>query len=212
MKIAINQTIVNKAQTQEDQKRMTGTYQNVDLTQKQLAEHINQGHAFCAQHKNKWRNGSNFTCAGFLAVDIDHGLSIDEAQQDELVRCYAAILYTTPRHTSENHRFRIIFELERDITTAEEMNKAFLGVIKKFGGDPRCKDPCHQFYGSKDSNPTVFGKKLPNSELDALILLGREATSQHDHSNQDGSKQRSVIRSTLLLDEDDIVKDASGNE
>ena len=43
------------------------------------ADQINAGYAFCAQHKNKRRKSTNFAGAGFLAVDIDEGMTIDEA-------------------------------------------------------------------------------------------------------------------------------------
>lgn len=191
--------------------KITTTFENVDISTEELGRLVNCGHAFCGQHKNKRKASANFTCAGFLAVDIDHGLSLEQAQENEFVQRCAAILYTTPSHTPEHHRFRIVFELERDITDAEEMKNAYRGISKKFGGDPSCTDACRMFYGSKDSNPILLGNKLPNNELKELIQLGKEATNQHDTIKHDGSKQRSVLRSSRTLDEDDPVQDADGN-
>lgn len=121
VKIAINRNTVNKATTKEDHRRVTFTYQNVDLIADQLAGEIDKGHAFCAQHKDKHRKSAHFTCAGFLAVDIDHGMTWDEALASPFVAQYATLLYTTPSHTAEANRFRILFELESDITDAQQL-------------------------------------------------------------------------------------------
>ena len=41
--------------------------------------------------------------------------------EDEIVRDHLTILYTTPSHTSERHRFRLIFALPRTIESAIEI-------------------------------------------------------------------------------------------
>lgn len=184
MKLAINRNAINKVPVSDPHFGMiTKTYMNVDVTQEAFAWAINQGFAFCAQHKNQRRASNNFTCAGFTAADIDHGLRLEEALQQEFVKQYASVAYTTPSHTDEIHRFRIVFETERDITDPKEMRDAYNGVIKKFGGDPSCTDPCRQFWGSKDSNPQVLGNILPNSVLEELITLGQE-TPRRDHTRK----------------------------
>jgi hypothetical protein len=121
VKIAINRNTVNKATTKEDHRWVTFTYQNVDLIADQLAGEIDKGHAFCAQHKDKHRKSAHFTCAGFLAVDIDHGMTWDEALASPFVAQYATLLCTTPSHTPEADWFRIVFELESDITDAQQL-------------------------------------------------------------------------------------------
>ena len=42
-------------------------------------------------------------------------LTIDEAMASPFVRDNATVIYTTPRHTPEEHRFRIVFVLDRRI-------------------------------------------------------------------------------------------------
>src|SRR5271169_1770745 len=139
MKIAINPHIIDKA-SRTVLSEHTGTFQNVDLTAAELAQDIKNGYAFCAQHKNKWRQQSNFTESGFLAVDIDHGLTVQDALDDDYVQTYASIVYTTPSHTDEFHRFRIVFELDKPITDTGRMRDALTGLIMRLGGDASCKD------------------------------------------------------------------------
>ena len=130
MKIAINRHVINKATEKNEFALLARAFENVDVTQQELAELINRGFAFCAQHDNQHRKSTNFTKAGFIAVDIDHGLSIEEALNHPFVQQYASIFYTTPSHTDDNHRFRLIFELDRDIESAVEMKMAYKGISK----------------------------------------------------------------------------------
>ncbi len=62
--------------------------ENVDLNQEELAQSINLGYAFCAQHKNGRRKSANFTEAGFLAVDIDEGKN-----RNRLLRTYRILVH-----------------------------------------------------------------------------------------------------------------------
>lgn len=211
MKIAINKNAVNRVEGASAFREIIKTFENVDISIEELGRVVNNGHAFCAQHKNNRKASENFTGAEFLAVDIDHGMTLEHAMASDFVKNYASMLYTTVSHTLEHHRFRIVFELEREITDAEEMKNAYRGISKKFGGDPSCTDACRMFFGSKDSNPTTFGNKLPKNELDDLILFGAESINQHDATNHNGQTQRSVLRSSRTLDEDVMVKDANGN-
>ncbi len=173
MLIAINRNIINKV-SEEILKANNGTYENVNISIHDFAGLVNQGFAFCAQHKGNWRNTSNFTGSGFLAVDIDHGLTLEAAQEDDFFKQYASIIYTTPSHKPDAHRFRIVFELEEPITDTDRMRYALTGLILRFGGDRNCKDACRLFFGSSGSNPAVFGKRLPNLEIDKLVIRAQE--------------------------------------
>jgi hypothetical protein len=207
MLLAINENIIDKASSDVISEN-TGTFRNVNLTPQQFAEHIKLGHAFCAQHKDGWRKSANFTVSGMLAVDIDQGLSVQDALDDEFVQDYASILYTTPSHTEEFPRFRIVFELEVPITDAQKMRHAQTGLINRFGGDGSCKDACHMFYGSTTSKPIVFGKKLPEQTVEELVTRVIETKNAYWFAGE--RKEKSNIRSVLVLARNTQVKLESG--
>jgi len=209
MKVAINRTVIGKP-PREDMGKMTFTYENVDLNQKELADSINLGYAFCAPHKNGHRKSANFTVAGFLAVDVDKGMTVQEALDHEFTKKHAAILYTTPSHTEDFPKFRVVFELKTTITTPDEMKKAYRGIIRIYGGDPSCKDACRQFFGSKDCDPQVFNNILSSSTLDKLILIGEESINQTDTATGSSGPERHAVVSRIVLDLDEPVKDADG--
>ena len=77
MKIAVNKNVTGKPDSSHWQIHavMTKTYKNLDITPRKLAEFVQKGYAFCAQHKNQWRKSANFTACDFLTVDIDDDMT-----------------------------------------------------------------------------------------------------------------------------------------
>lgn len=213
LKLAINRHIINKIESQSDPRWeiFTAQCENVELTIAEFSDHINQGHAFCAQHKNRKKN-ANFIGTNIVTVDIDKDMTVEQALADPFVRQYGTLLYTTPSHTPDQHRFRLIFMSDRIITDSEEMKLAYKGIIRKFGGDDSCSDACRGFFGSTGSNPIILGNVLPNDELTKLIVLGGEkrvsATVCSDTGNELGGK--STQTSSDPLEKNQMVKLARG--
>ncbi|MBB5371078.1 MULTISPECIES: hypothetical protein [unclassified Janthinobacterium] len=211
MKIAINEKIDYKPENGDSAAfwSLANEFSNVDISLEELAHHINMGHSFCAQHEGS-RKSENFICAGYLAVDIDSGTTLAEALENEWVKRYAALIYVTWSHTDTYNRFRIVFELNRVITDAQEMRAAFIGLIRKFGGDHSCKDVCRIFFGSKGRQQFILGNTLPNDILDDLIENGK-IKKVNAESGDETNAGTSAIRSSRQLDVDHIVKTAEGS-
>lgn len=210
MKISINDKVNYKPETGDPAFwSLTHEFVNVDISIEQLANHIKLGYSFCAQHQPH-RSAANFTCAEYLAVDIDNGMTLAEALEHDWVKKYAAMVYVTWSHTDTDNRFRIVFELARTITDAQEMRSAFIGLIRKFGGDGACKDVCRIFYGCKDGEQCMLGNVLPNEILDELIKVGN-AKKVSAESGDESSNSTSAVRSNRYLDADLLVKTASGS-
>ena len=197
MLIAINRHLVNKA-SKDDIAKANSKFESIDLDATSLAAEIKKGHAFCAQHRPGSRKSSGFIRAGFLAVDIDHGLTLDAARSDPYFRQFASILYTTPSHTDEKHRFRIVFELETPIGDERDMAQALTGLAARFGGDGACTDACRMFFGSSASTPETYAHRLPASEVAHLIIRGGERRTLSDSVGEEGSR-RSAVRSRIDL-------------
>ena len=209
MLIAVNRQIVNKA-SGEILKRTNGQFENLDITPEKLAALIDHGYAFCAQHRDGWRSAKNFTVSGFLAVDIDHGLSVETVLSDPYFQQYGCLLYTTPSHKSDAHRFRVLFELETPITDGAELRRALTGLIIKFGADGACKDPCRLFFGSKESSPVLVGKQLPVFEVEALQIRADEGGVRSASSGDSKQGPPSAVRSRLSIGIDTTVRTIQG--
>lgn len=213
IKLAIETTIVDKIVDRNSQLWRVATtgFQNVELSPHEIADHINRGHPFCAQHQGR-RSQANFIGSDVLAVDIDDGMQLDEALSNPYVQQHAALLYTTPSHTEKNNRFRIVFQTPRTITDAAEMRAAYTGLIRKFGGDKSCNDACRLFFGSKDSNPTVFGNMLSEDALNELLTLGAEPRVSDSSGDKQSHGDVTVRRSGRQLAEDQMVTMTNGRE
>lgn len=215
--IAVQHGVINKVSENDKEtfRLLAKDWINSSLTLEQLVAHINDGYPFCAQH-TQHRKKENFTCSNILTVDIDDGWKLPEALADPFIQQYAAIVYTTPSHCEANHRFRLMFLLDRCITDKEEMHAALTGIIRKFGGDGSCKDACRMFFGSKGSNPILLGNTLPNDELDKILALGNEprySDIDRDHDEKSSPTRKSVAtRSAITLDPDQVVRLANGTD
>ena len=129
MKLSINKNIINKNDTKANQAK---GFESLDLTVNELAECINQGFAFSYQFHSNYRNTSNFICSDIIAADIDDGMTIEEALADDFITKNASIIYTTPSHTTEKPRFRIVFQLPHTVTDKDLIKFAQTGLTRKF--------------------------------------------------------------------------------
>lgn len=209
MLIAINRHLIDKPSDSEI-KQHHRRFENVDIDAADLAAHIKRGHAFCPQHAQGQRRAAGFIGAGYLAVDIDYGLTLEAVKGDEYFQRYATILYTTASHSKDNHRFRIVFELEQPIMDAIKMEQALTGLIGRFGGDRSCKDACRMFYGSSNSSPLVMACKLPVAEVEALVTRGQEREFDSDTTGEDNLRNKSAVRSRINIPRDTMVRTETG--
>lgn len=163
-RIAINRKILDKnlsRKTKEPLREfnsLTNYFENCTLSADEIIFELGNGHAFSCAHFNSEsqyckRKNDNVKHSELLAIDIDGTLNIDEAFEIEFTK-KALILYTTPSHTKEEHRFRIIFALPFLCNNLELYSKLAERFIKIYEADEQCKDPSRAFYGN--SNGTYY--------------------------------------------------------
>ncbi|OIQ80256.1 origin of replication binding protein [mine drainage metagenome] len=207
MKLSINNKIINKNET--GHWTQAKGFDPVDISPEEFAEFISLGFAFSFQFAGRYRKADNFICSDIIAADIDDGMTLEEAMDDEFVLNNACLLYTTASHTPENHRFRLVFQLPHTITDSDQMRNALRGLVRKFPmADKANTDPARQFYGSKGCNSHIFGKVLSEENLKLLLGLGHEPINLPDR--QDAKSGKSGFRSILTLEEDSEVRNARG--
>lgn len=99
------------------------------------------------------RKSENWICSELFAIDIDEGKTIDEVLNMSETR-KALLIYTSPSHTEQQNRFRIIFPLPRIIREKEYFEKIVTHYIGVYNADKVCKEPVRAFYGN--NNATIF--------------------------------------------------------
>jgi len=223
MKVAINPYLIDKGAEGD-----TGTYSDafvpMDISIHDLAEYVKLGCAFCPHFKLGKRNAVNFDRSGFLVVDVDNGrkdangilylldgeemMSMTEAMEHPLYKECGSLLYTTPSHTANIHRFRIAFELEEEIVKGSDMRYAKLALANYFRGDANCADACHIFYGSTTAEMHIPGKRMPKHVVQALIQRGKDLDKPTHSISSDNKPVVGV--SSFTIKKDDLIRLADG--
>lgn len=151
-------------------------WQNVELTVNQLIDHIQRGHPITHQFVDGHRVKEKFLRTDILIADIDKGIRIDEALENDFVKNFAAFIHTTPSHTDDAHRFRIVFVLERavfDPNVYEAMYRSMLGYIPT---DPNAKSSTQFFFGAKKSKVYRLNRVMTEDQMNKMAADGVQKT------------------------------------
>ena len=200
MKLSINTTLVNNKQN-IDSAELDSTFEKLDVTKKELATLIRHSDrfVFAPQVEKGLRRSSNFSCSGFITAYVDGRTPLKDMMKHEYIKSFASFIYTTPDHTEEDNKYRVVFELEEEITDEKTMLYASSGISKKLGGDPICLDASRMYYGSKKAKVYHINKTLPAIEVKRLLLHGRESHRPLHSQDTKGSKFRSTIASRYVI-------------
>jgi hypothetical protein len=196
LRLSINPGLINKNEAKDDSLFKSG-WVNQALTPTEFAGSINDGVAYCCELSGT-RRAANFVCSEVISVDIDGTRRIPDVLVDPIVQESLTMLYTTPSHTEETHRFRLVFALPRPIQTAREMVAATRNLSLRLSGDRAATDAARIFYGSLDSNPQVFDRGIDDAFLDELIAQGLDA-DQRDSMSLASTVSRLSITPDLVV-------------
>ncbi len=121
------------------------------------------------------RKIEHFISTDFMVLDIDDGLTIEQAE----LRCrnfgHCFLILPTTRHSPDLHKFRIIFPLVRTITTRGSFHATWDKLQWLFPElDSACRD-CARFYFASTTEDGVFCEgKLLEPELDPKARANQE--------------------------------------
>ena len=189
-RIAINRMALDaKLETGDPRwKQFTGGFVNQELAVIEIANAIYTGHAYCPWQQSQWRASDNFDCAQHIAVDLDTGderSSFDYLLRLDLVQMYAGLIHTTPSHTPDRPRARVLFFLDRPICDPEAYRQATIFWLSLFeGADPVCKDPSRFFYGATGCDIWFSDNVLPVAHMRRYFREWKQAQPQatpHDN-------------------------------
>ena len=150
--------------------------------------------------------GVYFKSHSLVMVDIDKGMNIEDLLTDKLYMNFGSGYYTSPSHTDEQHRFRIIFRLETDITKADEMVIVYNWFIKHFGGDKQCKNSTRLFYGTLNAPRKEITDRCLSARFVSKIIA-EEKTRLALEEARKNILFKSTFKNTLTIDLQSIKKD-----
>lgn len=154
--------------------------------------------------KDNTRNSKNFVSANVIVLDIDEGLTIEQAKV--MLYGYRSLIVTTKSHqkTEKNgkeiearDRFRIFLDIEDPISDPIIYQQVIQGLINTFHADQACKDLARFYYCNPNQEViTIGGDKywdisqyLKKEEENTKISLApQEAKSKGERIKLDGEK------------------------
>lgn len=180
-------------------REFNGSFRNVDISPEELMARIKQGYAYTAAH-GRYRHSNNFICAQHLALDMDtqdERSSIAVLTADPFISQYAAFIHTTPSHTAEKPKARVVFVLDRPIHNAGKYAELMTALVSRFEiADKACKDAARFFYGAKDCQTAWLGNTLILEDAaKELVSPYRDKLEAQRLKAEQAAKNRVVVSS-----------------
>jgi len=180
-------------------REFNGAFRNCQLTQLDIATHIYDGHAITTCCDPQWRKAENYHLGQHLGLDFDtedKRSTFAHLMADPFVKKYASMLYTTPSHTPDKPRARVLFLLDEPIHQAQNYALAASSLLHLFGtADRQCKDPVRFFYGCR----------WPTGEIELLhneLPLGLVKNLVQDYQEAEAVRRSSRPKSKRLGNHD----------
>lgn len=149
------------------------SFVNRELELIDIANEIYCGHPFTTWHKNNWRNATNYMLGQHIGIDLDtedERSTLAYLAKDKFIKKFAALVYTTPSHTPDAPRARVLFLLDTPINQAKNYTAAVSALLWLFGtADRQCKDACRFFYGSHNCDLEWIDNVLPLTKIRQII-------------------------------------------
>lgn len=159
--------------------KLNASFDNRTLGSLDLAAAIYDGHPFTTWQRNHWRIIANYECGQHLAIDMDTEdarSTLSVLAKDAFTAKYGAFVYTTPSHTPEKPRARVVFLLDTPIMQAANYALAAQALVWLFGtADRQCTDAVRFFYGSRNCDFEIMDNVLPLAKVKELITQYQES-------------------------------------
>jgi len=178
-------------------REFNGSFVNSTLDQVSIASDLYDGHAITTCCNPQWRKAENYKCGQHIGLDFDtedKRSIIATLMKDPFIDKYGAIIYTTPSHTPDKPRARVIFLLDTPIYQAQNYTRVATALLWIFGAaDRQCKDPVRFFYGAR---PGAAEMEWLNHELP--LGLARDLIARYQSTGNATRKraQRAYVPGT----------------
>jgi hypothetical protein len=172
--VSVHPDIVDKPD-EVSRRRLGRGWTPFELSETEIADNVRGGRPLAPQYRSGNRRTANFLRAGFLAADVDGGMTLDQARNHPFVQYHAALIHTTVSHTAKHQRLRIIFLLDEPLMNALDWADAQLGVALKMGSDATVTDGARLFFGNTQAEVYRIGRTTVPEVVADLIVSGRDA-------------------------------------
>jgi hypothetical protein len=191
-----NERLINK-NSRKDTDAFANGWVHVTGTVKILLDVIKSGMAYSVWFRDGIRKTENFVGSNLVSIDVDGANQIDIAIAHEFSQKHLTALYTTCSHTEQEHRFRLMFRLERVIESSEDYRNILRALRIMYSGDRAAAEPARLFYGNDQAQAQSWDRFIPNNVIDHLMKLNLEPEWDNKNHQQDRASSRSEAKIPL---------------
>lgn len=147
-------------------------FRRTATTARGLAVAVYRGHAFTPVYHGR-RKKANFVAAGHIALDFDTQdarSALETLAADEFAWLFASFAYTTPSHTPERPKSRLVFVFDAPLNDLERYETLYQALLWKFpAADQSTGDALRLFYGSAGCAVWPNWSLFPRAAQDELL-------------------------------------------
>ena len=144
LKVAVNKNCKNKTGPE----LVARGWSNVLVNLEWLLGWVQSGYGWCATHfRHKHRKADNAAGSNLIVLDFDGDTTLDAFWATTTAKEWCLATYTSASHTDEEHRFRALFALEKDLESTAQHRGAYWLIVNRLLADlglDQLKDNCGQ--------------------------------------------------------------------
>ncbi len=188
---SVNHHLHNKPP--KDSKQNFTNFQTRTVGVAEISGVVNKGYAISgATYKGNYRTKANVITNGLWIGDIDDDITIDEFLKLAIAKF--CLIYTSPSHKPEHHKFRIICFLPHNIdnNTYEILSKI---VNQLIGGylDPNAMEAGRMFYGN--NNAQWFNTNPHQLPIELIAFASKIAKAEEEEKEKAKAKREARRKS-----------------
>ena len=126
LRIAVNKNCKNK------QTKPAHDWQNINEDISWLLGWVQQGYGWCATHfYDRHRKADNAVGSNVVVIDFDGDTSLARFWHTTTARQWCSATYTSASHSEQEHRFRALFPLARQLNSSAEHRGAYWLIVNR---------------------------------------------------------------------------------
>lgn len=132
--------------------------------------------------------------------DKDNQFTLEQALNDKFIKDNACFIYRTFSDSRIIDKFRVVFALDNQLNTADEVTRAYRYLLSKYNqADQKTKNPNRLFFGSNSGFIELdFNNRLKKSEVVKEVLEVKEEVKTTYVTNE--IKQYEIIDNTKVYE------------
>ena len=174
LRIAVNKNCFNKENVSDTAKG----WLNINESLEWLKGWVCAGYGWTATHfVDRHRKADNARGSNLVVVDIDGDTTLARFWSTDTARNWCAATYTSASHTNQEHRFRALFPLDKELSTTSQHRGAYWLIVNRLLADlglEELKDNCGQkperlWYGNSNAEFHIEpGNSVPSFLLEDI--------------------------------------------